>query len=488
MNRGYRRSTGLACVFAVLVCTSSAPPASAADSEFTDFRIPKHRWSSWFVDFSGSGRSQHSDFQGESADDGTLSGNLRSTMEWGYDSDRLQHRIGLSANLAGSRRHAERTSADTLGRRSNEFSQHDAVEGLALQGSARIYPWEFPLGVDLSAFGDASFGQSSAENAFDQRFAPFRTRSVSRDDADFNRQSVSATMSLGVGRVRDATGVYRARLLEQRLLDLNTLRRGLSRDAREKLAALFYVESAFSVPHDRPAKFFWREVERILREDGALEGDALDAYAVYRVIEPAFEKRSVSRNAGFFIGPSVTVLDFNEFRRRSSDFEGVRFFNDSLVDRFDRSLSDRATSHDSRVSVGGRAEMFVPIDLRLQFDAGSRVFYLDESEYLVISSAAQLTYLIADRWSADAYVRHDWDRQGRRPGEPEAWAVGYGGTIAYYLEDAWRLGLSWGGGNRHQDGRDLSDQQFSLGVIYRISGSLDAPGVVDPVRMMRATP
>ena len=42
--------------------------------------------------------------------------------------------------------------------------------------------------------------------------------------------------------------------------------------------------------------------------------------------------------------------------------------------------------------------------------------------------------------------------------------------------------------NRHQDGRDLSDQQFSLGIIYRISGALDVPGVVDPVRMMRATP
>ncbi len=487
MNHGHRIRIGFVCVLAALACAVLMRPAAAADSEFADFRIPKHRWSTWIVDFSGGGRTNHSEFEGQTFDDGVVSGSLRSSSEWGFDSDRIQHRLGLAAYLSGNRRHVERTLTDTLGRRDSEISQHDVTESVVLQVSSRLYPWRFPLGVDVSGTGDVTFGQSTADSD-EQFFTPSRVTSKSHDGSDYNRQYVSAGLTLGVGRVRDATGVYRAWLLEHRLRATGNLTRGLSSDAKAKLAALFYVENSFRVPHDLPVKFFWREVERILREDGALESGALDAYTVYRVIEPAFEKRFVTRNTGFFVGPSVTVNDLNDVRHRMFRNEFIQFDNDSVVSRLTNSRSQRRYFHDAFVAVGAHAEYHVPIDLRWQFDAASSLQYVDEFDRLAVGTATTLSYLIADRWYADTGINHQWGRLGSGGNAREEWSVRYGASVSYFLEDAWRIGVAWEGTNNHQGDRDASTQQFSLGISYHITGALDVPGVVDPVRLMRVTP
>jgi len=484
MSDGHMIRARLAFVLAVLAGVACVRPTAASDSEFSDFRIPKHRWSTWAIDFSGGGRSSHNEVPDQTGSEGLLSGGLRSVSEWGFDSDRLQHRLALSAHLLGERRHVERTLNDTLGRRASDISSHNASETVALDGSTRLYPWRFPLGFDASGFGEATFGQSTVD-VEDKVFTPFRSAFISRQEVDQNVASVGASLSLGLGRVRDATGVYRAWLLEQRLLDTGNLTRRLSRAAREKLAALFYVEKRFAIPHDRPEKFFWREVERILREDGALENGALDAFAVYRVIEPAFEARTPARSAGFFVGPSIFVREMQAVRSQSSRTEFTQIANDSVINRVAARLSQQDSFRDSFVGVGGQAEYHLPIDLRWQFDASSLVRYVDESKYLQLSSGAMVSYLIADRWYADGWANHSCARLGSGANQREAWSVGYGGSLSYYLEDAWRLGISWDGGNTHQDDRDASTQQFSLGVSYHIAGSLEVPGVVDPVRLMR---
>src|SRR5205823_173566 len=80
---------------------------------------------------------------------------------------------------------------------------------------------------------------------------------------------LTADVSLGHGRVRDATGVQLARLLEARLLEAGAIRAPLSRAAKERIAALYYLRPSLSVAHERPDRFFWREVGRVLREVGA---------------------------------------------------------------------------------------------------------------------------------------------------------------------------------------------------------------------------
>ena len=359
------------------------------------------------------------------------------------------------------------------------------AETIVLQASTRLYPWRFPLGADVSGLAEAGFAQST-NDVEDRVYAS--ARSLSHNEYDSNRQSVSAALTLGVGRVRDATGVYRAWLLEHRLRQSGTLTRDLSRDASGKLAALFYVENRFGIPHDRPARFFWREVERILREDGALASGALDAYSVYHVIEPAFDKRFVTRSAGFFVGPLVSVTDRNEFQRRSIHNDYILFDSDTVVNRFSSSWSARQANHDARVAVGARAEYHLPIDLRWQLDAGSSLQYEDEADRLAIGTTVRLFYLIADRWYAETGGAHQWYRLGSAGHSREEWSVRYGANLSYFLEDAWRVGIAWEGANQHQSDRDQSTQQFSLGISYHITGALDVPGVVDPVRLMRATP
>ncbi len=92
-----------------------------------------------------------------------------------------------------------------------------------------------------------------------------------------NNQNLSGSISVGVGRVRDATSVYQTQVLEQRLLRTGALKRRLSRDAIRQLAKLFSMQGDFGLVHDYPGKHFWREVERILRENGSLAGESLDA-------------------------------------------------------------------------------------------------------------------------------------------------------------------------------------------------------------------
>ena len=45
--------------------------------------------------------------------------------------------------------------------------------------------------------------------------------------------------------------------------------------ARRQLAEAFYLQPEFSSAHERSDKYYWREVERILRTDGALDGGSI---------------------------------------------------------------------------------------------------------------------------------------------------------------------------------------------------------------------
>src|SRR5262249_36178008 len=127
------------------------------------------------------------------------------------------------------------------------------------------------------------------------------------------RRSAFGSASVGFGRVRDASVVFAVEVLEERLTATGALARPPSPEARQRLAELFFQRDEFSSPHTRPERFFWNEVERILRDDGALTGDAIGAESILLALEavrplvPNSQSSDFVRFRGFFVGPQISA-------------------------------------------------------------------------------------------------------------------------------------------------------------------------------------
>src|SRR5258706_9112824 len=115
------------------------------------------------------------------------------------------------------------------------------------------------LGAEASVSGDLN------QNWTDSRDASSQTDFVSSTDQWMEararrRQSfivADLRPRVGLGRVRDATWVYTARVIEDRLRRDGVLTRALTHESRQKLADLLTLGDAYDVLHARPAKGLW---------------------------------------------------------------------------------------------------------------------------------------------------------------------------------------------------------------------------------------
>ena len=302
-----------------LLAAALLVPACAGAGEFDAYRIPEHTWRSGSVALAGryshDSHTQDAPYSaaGVSSDGASA---LGLSFARGYDSDRFQHAWSVDArgSLVGST--ADERN-ETLAQAMNSWSG-DASGSCRIWGNIRAYPEKRDLGMDLSAFFFASSGESRGR--LDQRqFTPpvagrYETR-LSNQGNSYQYSGI-ARITLGHGIVRDATVVEDVHILESRLLAAGTLSRPLTPAGRARLAELLTVTPSLSFEHDRPERFEWREVERILREDGALSGGSLDAYGVLRAMEPYLSVSS-QRRSGHFAGLAATFDHDHQILRTS---------------------------------------------------------------------------------------------------------------------------------------------------------------------------
>ncbi|HEY3216030.1 MAG TPA: hypothetical protein VGK93_06015 [Candidatus Eisenbacteria bacterium] len=276
----------------------------------------------------------------------------------------------------------------------------------------RRYPWEHPIGV---IFSGVLFGN------YDQSWSESRSRNEERDPggsalvARSSRQQAwdylylaNVTGALGIGKVRDATGVHRARLLEWRLQKDGVLAHPLSPGARARLARLYYLEPAYGYPHDQPAKYFWRELASLLEEEGALGYQGLDAYAIFHALEPyayGSSTADVARPQGYFVGLAVSADHRQFILRADSDQRTTQFFDDTLSD-VAWAFGSRTETNDDLVMVGGRAEYHAALGFRTQWDArGSALFDVkDARRGMSVFSSLHFACFLEERWSAEAFA------------------------------------------------------------------------------------
>lgn len=477
-------------------------PALASADPFAEFRIPAHSTRSGRAEFAASGSwSDLGTFESD-ADRAYLAARLTGNTSFGWDSDALQYAVSLSLFTDARRQdHDERLGIPPTAMRT-ESRGEEFGQGLTLQGSTRVYPWQAPLGLEGRLLAQAQFlerwdrRESRSTTALP---TPLRSELLQSSEARSRYRVVEARTTAGWGRVRDASVVYDVHVLEARLRATGALTGPLADTTREQLAALLYIEPQYGAAHERPERWFWRDVETILRQDGALAGDHLDAYSLLRLTETygPFEPASssfVTRRRGWFAGPALQVRHQYVVQEYEARLESRTFTADSLTSSFDSRTDDRNVFHADQVQMGGLAEYHRPFGWRWQVDWRTEILASvspDERGLMALSSAGA-TWIVADRWRADLGLQHL--RQYLEPRHSEfvtqdQWRVDAAAGLAYYLEDRTEIfaqlaqvqqgSENLGAGRRYE--RDTSVQ---LGLAYRFLGRLDAPGLIEPQRLM----
>ena len=480
--------------FAAFLCVAVAIaiPEAAQSDPFADFRIPDHTIRSGRLFVSASGDWQSSSGPQQEAWDANQAGRIATEASLFRDSETLAYSYSGRVQMDGSRYvrkdHTRDFGADDRSDERNERSN----EGIGVGGLVRAFPWNTPIGVELQAnsFAGYEFMERGTNSRTITLASPgTRTDQRSQYERDGHNRGATLSLSAGYGRVRDATPVWDAIVLEERLLATGTLVRPLSSKAMRELAALFALRNDYASAHDRPERFFWRDVERMLRDDGALTG-SLDAFGQLRALELVEPRLDVipggygfRRMRGWFAG-GVIEGRHQRWRTEEDDFSIQEIFvADTLVSSQPTSTHRRSIYASDDVRAGGRVEFHAPFGSRWQVDARSQVVapIRPDEEGFSASSFAQVMWFVADRWRWSLDVSHSRSIFEPRHSDVRyaSWRAGGETGLAFFLEDRAQL---FAAVTHQQSSSKLRETRLNLGLTYRFFGALDAPGLIDPQR------
>ncbi len=484
--------------FLALFCIVS----SAAAYDYRDFRIPPHRVFALSGTFSGARNSTRVTDSDLNRATGRMSGSGGLRSYWLTESDRYQLQLYNRAGFFGtyertaSSDHYALNSTDVFINAADRLNAYG--EDINSQCNYRVYPWSFPIGVTGSANGDAEWSQrwSRERDELTESDTLERTKDWHvNDDVDYR---VSGSLGFGVGRVRDVGGVYVAYVIEQRLREEGVLTAELSAATRQRLSELAFTRPDLKHRHQRPDRFYWQEVERILCSDPSVDCANLDAYALYRIDESPFESQYVMRRCGFFLGAELVGSHDRRISRQSQEHSEDRWVAGILQNQVTYSISNRNEHFSDALSAQIAAEYFRPISPEWQLDAEVNVrFPLREQEvgdWTDVWSHATLTWLLTDRWFVQTTARFQRyiyrDLQGQR--NSDRWYTSGIVDVSYYLEDHvalnletdWNFNRSYNRYNQRQVS-EVTYMNTSVGLTYHFKGIALQPYDPGPPRSPR---
>lgn len=474
---------------AALLFASSLPfPAlaasDAADSAYWDYRIPAHHWHQWTASLSGNAnQGDYTASENALGQSGQFQGQARSVLSGGHDSDPLFQSWGMDLSYFGRRSHTEISRSLPNDYARSENTSRDVAERIIGSYAVRAYPWAFPWGFTASTQQRLEWTQALTSVEDERAFPGIRQVFLNSTETGRWLWNGSASLGTGLGRVRDVTPVYEAQVLEDRLIGSGALTRPLSRSARERLAALFTVQSDVSFAHGRPNKYFWEELERVLIEDGALERGSLTLFEAHRILEPSTIRGRIFRSAGWFVGPAVSLSEAQFSSSTDSRSLNQLYQDDTLSSALESSYEFDQFRRDDFVSTRLTAEFHHPAGPNWQFDIRQDTAIGESGEDLFSAASASAIWVVSDRWLATALFHHEmmWEGDGleRAPG---VWRVDYGADLSYFLEDRWAITLSGVESQYHYDQGHSRQGNYSLGVSYVFSGLFEAPGLTAAMR------
>ncbi|MBU1638483.1 hypothetical protein KKC97_12535, partial [bacterium] len=406
---------------------------------------------------------------------------------WLKDSDSFRSRIDFRASLSRDRDESnfDNTEDNTTGEDVRSYPN----ESINLSWNGWYYPTGIPVGISASASGGLSSSkyQSTHTGKWSSGGVDYtHTDEYISEDA---YRHAGAKCGIVYGRVRDATTIYKVRILEQRLLDEGVLSGTLSPQTLQRLAGLFYDRKEYSFQYERPERFFWRDIEAALAEDPAFNAQAFDSYSLFRMDEEINGRTWVVRRAGYTIGP--VLRDSHRYSERNyanRDFVHYTSPDSSGVDT-SGIYEDDSKEFSDNLSIGLEAAWYCPLNLEWQFNF-TTVFYRyvqPEDDGFSLQTQASAYYEIADRWRAAGTLSHyrvlsdpHQDDPGNHNNTPfNRWTLSVDARLDYYIENrtSTYLRLDWSQSKSSAPDNNTYDSEgkgfeISVGIAYNFTGFL----------------
>ena len=477
-----RTRVALVCTGAILVAS-----AAAAQDPYSEFRIPEARSFTWLVNGSARWSRQYrtDPFIGGSSEDRASQGALSTFLHRHAESEPSISDLFFQARGNWQSNRSEGHS--DLG--SQNFARDLDNYSAVVNGNTTRYLGASAWGVDAAA----SLFYSYARSGFGNTMSTFTGADESRTSLNSANHYYTGIANLllgpGYGRVRDVTGVFDMQVLEERLAATGRLTHPVSPATRQRLAELFSVSGDFSAAHDRPSRYFWREVERLLREDGAIAEGSFDAWSLMRALEPATLSISVTRRAGWRVsGAYVFELDRGH-ADASTDFQQWSFSPGLPPSAVGSEFSSRRSLDENHGTAQAVVDYHRPLGMRWQVDLSSGGDYGDgPHRRATLSSALALTNVLADRWVATVMVSQFAQSEVADSVRlSPAWQIHGTAQLSYFFEDSWSLSA----GLDHTQYRPVTtisgvavtpngyvrQTQIVIGLTYRPVGRFEAPGL-----------
>ena len=492
---------------ASLACAALACAATASADDFGDFRIPVNHALQWTGSTDGNVYWSHGDGVSGHGAQGSEHLGLGTSFYRLDDADTRTSSLSLSLSLGGNRAHAINGyghAASGSGWLDNQELDASVVGNVNAAWTVRLYPGgsRFYVGGSVTARTVDTRSWTSARGLEGYADAGGYTAERLHSDTQWQHDHLlSCGGALGVGRVRNATGVYEARLLEERLRAAGALTRALGTAARAQLVAFMVTRGNLASVRDRPAPQAWDVIERILRADGALRDSLLGAGAVARATEPFAARISyttdrtllpaspILRMRGASAG--VVVQEITRLRSsRSETASTVRTDTEGapLVTFEDRS-STRDAWYDDVTQAGFEGEAHRPLGLRWQLDGVASVMVpvRPHQRGYTLSSQARASWLAADRWLVSAAV-YEYRVFTASNGDAAAgsWDTRTDATTEYFVTDHVDATLHFSQDFTRQDGSPSGvpgswtrgrSGSLAFGVTYRFAGFVDVPAL-----------
>ena len=477
-----RGSAAASAALAVVFCWAGITDAD----EYADFRIPEHAVVFATGTFSTSGSRFVTSAPEFASTDLRHSGLLGAAYSRRFEADAHAWSTSFSGGASGTR---QRTAAEpavfddrTLARSADAGERFRVAAGYA----RFLGPHDVRVSLDGSV--DAAYRQFWTSAWQEDQQDSVLVRQESDLQAWLYSPSYRISVGTGIGRLRDVTGLYQTLLLERRLVAAGVLVRPLSGAARQRLAELVYLRGAAGSVRERPARGTWHEVERILRDDGALADDPMPAEAALEAIEPVLgATSSISRDAlssdlfrerGTALVVSLAGVETRETQRRDE-----HYLNRATAPGLPDVISEFRDSQHSKI-VTDRYPLEVrilhshPVGLHRVW-SGSLGFSRElrtGRQHSAASGGASTTWILVDRWVADVAANwtRDWPSDSDAfPGS--AWGFGLDSSLRYHIEDHVALSLTVSH-VQYRSGTDYRRSEgYSAGITYRFAGRLIAP-------------
>jgi hypothetical protein len=472
-------------------------PIVASADAFDEFRIPDNRTLLW-NGTSAAGGSWSGDhaFDGRRATDQVTS-QLGTNLWTLLDSDARRTFLMASVGLEGIRYRQSQVIAGPGSQgiaETQRIAEGNAFATLDHRRYAHDRPWF--VGVDAGFSGQFTRVRSSGFNHQDASILGPEVAAYQYISDRSGARSASASVSAGLGRVRNASGVYDARILESRLLARHVLARPLGAEARKALAALFYAQGDFGTAYDHPEIPVWDRVDAILRADGGLRDSALTAADMARLVVPYHgpTNRAVPsdllpqdflvRQVGW---SASAVLQGNT--SHGWDDVAARTWTVVAMTPIPFESSRSTIDNTDALQAGVALEYHRPLSLELQFDATGFVYanVVEHGNGFSEGTSVSLSRIVADRWLMQASLTQDrlLDQKSNGYTNQDQWDVSSVLSADYYLRDHLTISAlihqrfngqrsDVGAGPVSQWSRNQQGE-LRLGLAYRFAGWASLP-------------